>query len=378
MNTHEFRSQEYPIALVKVGEGRRAVDEAAVAEMVASIREVGLLNPITLNMDGTLIAGRHRLEAARRLGWASIPSVVRTLDDLHAELAEIDENLVNAPLTTLERGGQLKRRKAIYEDLHPEARHIREKGGPGRGNKTSADSALVLPDAESPQNSEMISSFTADTAAKTGRSERVIQEEVQIAERIAPEVKAMIHGTPLADQKTELLELARQTPEAQKQVVAPYAEAVKEHPFMAAPGWKPSQVLQAQEAIEALPVPEREAATSLVDKRLAPQSVITLLDNLKTKPAPEREEIYRLDKSDDPRERDMAITKTAATPPMPDPRIELLIDAGRKLREATKPFPHDPLTPRLEAVIAEVKAIRKSVEATSFKAAPVENMEAAS
>ncbi len=219
MNTHEFRSQEYPIALVKVGKGRRAVDDAAVAEMVASIREVGLLNPITLNLDGTLIAGRHRLEAARRLGWSSIPSVVRTLDDLHAELAEIDENLVYAPLTALERGEQLKRRKVLYEGLHPETRNPAERGGPGRGNKTNADSAFVLPDTDGLQNGETVSSFTADTAAKTGRSERVIQEEVQIAERIAPEVKEMIRDTPVADHKTDLLDIAR-TPAPEQRAVA--------------------------------------------------------------------------------------------------------------------------------------------------------------
>jgi len=318
-----------------------------------------LINPITLNIDGTLIAGRHRLEAYRQLGRDSIPAVVVVLDEIDAMIAEIDENLVNNPPVGLERAELVAKRKQEYDKKHPEANR------PAGGRRA--------------KNSEMISSFAEDTATTTGMTARSVQQDVQIAENIIPEVKAMIRDTPLADQKTELLALARQTPEAQKEIVEPYVEAVKERPFLAKPGWKPSQVLQVQEAIEALPVPEHEAATSLVNKkRLHPQTVVSLLGNLKTKPAPERQEIYRLDKSDDPRDRDLAITKTADTPPMPDTRIQLLADAGGLLREAAKPYPHDPLTPRLEAVIGEVKAIRKLIEATSFQANPVENMEAAS
>jgi hypothetical protein len=61
----------------------------------------------------------------------------------------------------------LRRRKEIYEALHPETRSVRERGGPGRGNKTSENVALV--------------SFTSDTSAKTGKSKRSVEMSVALA-----------------------------------------------------------------------------------------------------------------------------------------------------------------------------------------------------
>ncbi len=53
-----------------VGERRRQADLDDVESLAQSIREVGhLINPITVNQDGELIAGLNRLEACRLLGW---------------------------------------------------------------------------------------------------------------------------------------------------------------------------------------------------------------------------------------------------------------------------------------------------------------------
>lgn len=41
--------------------------------LVASIRDLGLLHPPAVTLDGRLIAGRRRLEAVRRLGWREVP-----------------------------------------------------------------------------------------------------------------------------------------------------------------------------------------------------------------------------------------------------------------------------------------------------------------
>ena len=53
------------ISDIKVNPGRRAVESKPVAELAKSIAAVGLLNPITLTGDYTLVAGLHRLETAR-------------------------------------------------------------------------------------------------------------------------------------------------------------------------------------------------------------------------------------------------------------------------------------------------------------------------
>ena len=57
---------------IKVSPGRREALPEHIEELAKSIAEVGLLNPITVDRDYTLIAGLHRLEAAKSLGWAEI------------------------------------------------------------------------------------------------------------------------------------------------------------------------------------------------------------------------------------------------------------------------------------------------------------------
>ena len=49
--------------------GRRNTQQRNVEELARSIAAVGLMNPITVTQDNTLIAGLHRLEAVKLLGW---------------------------------------------------------------------------------------------------------------------------------------------------------------------------------------------------------------------------------------------------------------------------------------------------------------------
>ena len=48
--------------------GRRNLDMGHVKELADSIRELGLLNPLTIDKENFLIAGLHRLEAVKTLG----------------------------------------------------------------------------------------------------------------------------------------------------------------------------------------------------------------------------------------------------------------------------------------------------------------------
>ncbi len=126
---------------IKVGPGRRETQPEAVRELADSISEVGLLNPITVNQENTLIAGFHRLEAAKLLGWKEIECTVSRLDSLQAKLAEIDENFVRVELGSVDYGDLLLQRKEIYEKLHPETKvGISQAAGMNRavGNNVSA------------------------------------------------------------------------------------------------------------------------------------------------------------------------------------------------------------------------------------------------
>lgn len=105
--------------------GRRELNADYVRELAASIKELGLLNPLTVDKENVLIAGLHRLEAVKLLEWPEVECTVSSLEGLRAELAEIDKNIVRNDFSAIEYGEMLLRRKEIYETLHPETK----KGG---------------------------------------------------------------------------------------------------------------------------------------------------------------------------------------------------------------------------------------------------------
>lgn len=200
-------STVFAIENIKIRGHRRPLKESTVAALMDSIKDCGLVNPITVatKKDGAvlLVAGYHRLEACRRLGWKTIPAhTLHSSVDMLRELAEIDENLIRNELSPLEMADSLKRRKEIYVKLHPPTKrggdHTSETG------KQNAGSALC---------------FAKDTAASTGKSERVIQQNVKIATDLTKAVKEKIKDTPIAGNKEELKTLASVPKQQQAKIV---------------------------------------------------------------------------------------------------------------------------------------------------------------
>ena len=72
------------ISEIKINTGRREAKEGDIRELANSISEVGLLNPITVDCGHTLIAGLHRLEAAKLLAFLPYRKV-RHQTDMEAE-----------------------------------------------------------------------------------------------------------------------------------------------------------------------------------------------------------------------------------------------------------------------------------------------------
>jgi len=92
-----------PIEEVRVR--RRVRKELKNIESLArSIATLGLLNPLTVDEDHCLIAGRRRLEAMRLLKWPQVPvHVSRSAKDaVHYLLIEQDENTEREPFTPSE------------------------------------------------------------------------------------------------------------------------------------------------------------------------------------------------------------------------------------------------------------------------------------
>ncbi|MDQ8043861.1 MAG: ParB/RepB/Spo0J family partition protein [Patulibacter sp.] len=83
---------------------RHRRDLGDIDGLVASIADVGLLQPLVVAPDGRLIAGGRRLAAIRSLGWNEVAvNVADSLTDAAALLrAERDENVVRKSFTASE------------------------------------------------------------------------------------------------------------------------------------------------------------------------------------------------------------------------------------------------------------------------------------
>lgn len=200
--------RQFDISKIKIAKGREA-DPERVAKLVQSIKESTLIHPVGVNR-GELVWGLHRLKACEALGWEKIPGIDLDLDKPSADLARIDENLIRHELTALERGKLTAERKTVYEKLHPETKAGTAGGvasGKARSGEQAAHSPLVHP----------ASSFTKDTAEKTGQSKTSVERDAKIGTIDAQAAKT-ITGTPTADSKAQLLDLARLPPEQQRKI----------------------------------------------------------------------------------------------------------------------------------------------------------------
>lgn len=84
---------------------RRVFDEEALAELVHSIKEIGLLQPIVVRPSKTgyeLVAGERRLRASKKAGLKTIPALIRQTADDQMLRDALLENLHRSNLTPLE------------------------------------------------------------------------------------------------------------------------------------------------------------------------------------------------------------------------------------------------------------------------------------
>jgi ParB family chromosome partitioning protein len=213
----------------------RDVDPAQVKTLAESIKEVGLLNPITVYKreiirngqaaDGYgLVAGAHRLEACKSLGWQEVPAQVVDLDDDDRIIAECDENLCGSRLTPAEKAEFTRARKEAYLRKHPEtAAGVAQANGMNRklGNNVADNLSAT--------------SFDNDQAEKTGVDPRTVRRNADRGEKITPAALAMVKGTKL-DTGEFLDRLKKVKPENQCEYVQRELDAArKPKPKAAAP-----------------------------------------------------------------------------------------------------------------------------------------------
>ncbi len=85
---------------------RREFDDDSLQELANSIRQIGIIQPITLRDMGdgtyTIIAGERRWRASQRAGLEKIPAYIRTVDDENMMEMALVENIQREDLNALE------------------------------------------------------------------------------------------------------------------------------------------------------------------------------------------------------------------------------------------------------------------------------------
>lgn len=113
--------QELPIGAISPNQHqpRTQFDEEALAALTASVRELGVLQPVLVRGTGggsyELIAGERRWRAAKRAGLSLIPAIVRAVDDTLSLEQALVENIQREDLNPLDEAAAYQQ---LLEDFH--------------------------------------------------------------------------------------------------------------------------------------------------------------------------------------------------------------------------------------------------------------------
>jgi len=179
--------REVPVASVRSNphQPRKHFDEESLAALAASVRELGVLQPVLVRQIGEdgyeLIAGERRWRAAKRAGLPTIPVVVKDADDLASLEQAVVENLHRQDLNPLEEAAAYQQ---LLEDFGMTHEQLAERVGKSRVTITNTLRLFQLP----PGIQKLVSegSITAGHArALLGTPDRAFQEA--LARRIQAE-----------------------------------------------------------------------------------------------------------------------------------------------------------------------------------------------
>src|SRR5947208_6588900 len=125
---------------------RTRFDDDTIATLAASIREVGILQPLVVRRSGDgryeLIAGERRLRAAKAAGLASVPIVLRDSEDADLLREALIENIHREDLNPIE---QAEAFKALLGELGLKQEELAERIGVSRSHIANTIRLLALP-----------------------------------------------------------------------------------------------------------------------------------------------------------------------------------------------------------------------------------------
>ena len=180
-----------------------------VEKLKKSIETVGIINPLTVNLNDELISGGRRFTALKALGVDRIPvnRVEKSLNE--QELISIDENLVRQDLTKIELEEALSRGRELYEEIYPNAKKVAEE------DLTLSENQEIQIDTPNEERS-----FIDITAEKTGLSKKVIKSAIDREERSSNKVKELRRNGDLnASQTNEIIKLSKEDQETMADIL---------------------------------------------------------------------------------------------------------------------------------------------------------------
>lgn len=126
---------------------RRTFEDESLATLAASIRQLGLLQPVVVRRRADdsfeLVMGERRWRAAGRAGLATIPAIIMETDDQGALERALVENLHRQDLNAIEEAAAYKQ---LLEDAGLTHEQLAERVGLSRPSVTNALRLLDLPD----------------------------------------------------------------------------------------------------------------------------------------------------------------------------------------------------------------------------------------
>ncbi|MBN2147055.1 MAG: ParB/RepB/Spo0J family partition protein [Anaerolineales bacterium] len=140
---------ELPVASIQPNprQPRAQIDDIELAELAASIRENGVLQPIIVTIGEQanqyiLIAGERRWRASKLAGISTVPAIVRQASDLQRLELALVENIQRADLAPLEAAEAYRQ---LIEEFHLSHEEIATKVGKSRVAVTNTLRLLKLP-----------------------------------------------------------------------------------------------------------------------------------------------------------------------------------------------------------------------------------------
>jgi ParB family chromosome partitioning protein len=198
---------------------RSHFDEESMAALAASIREVGLLQPVLVRALGDeaesyeLIAGERRWRAARRAGLQTIPVLVQVADDVASLEQALVENLHRVDLNALEEAGAYQQ---LIDEFGLTHEQVATRMGKGRATITNTLRLLQLPAGAQRALAERTIS-AGHARALLGTPDRALQE--RLAERIVEEGLTVRAVEDLVRQGGSELRVVPAEPEKVEEVV---------------------------------------------------------------------------------------------------------------------------------------------------------------